>query len=50
MRHLRVGNTSAWDTSQEPLCRYLTTSPAYVYFQASGITDPLTTASRYCCP
>lgn len=50
VRHLRVGTASAWDTTQEPLCGYLTASPAYVYFQASGTTDPRTTASRYCCP
>jgi hypothetical protein len=50
VRHLRIGNTSIWDTTQEPLCRYLTPSPAYVYFEVTGSVDPLTTATRYCCP
>jgi hypothetical protein len=50
VRHLRVGTSGAWDTAQEPLCGYLAASPAYVYFQAAGMTDPRTTASRYCCP
>jgi hypothetical protein len=50
VRHLRIGNTSIWDTTQEPLCRYLTATPAYVYFEATGIGDPLGTATAYCCP
>lgn len=50
VRHLRIGTASTWDTAQEPLCGYLSTTPVYVYFQAAGTTDPLTTASRFCCP
>ena len=50
VRHLRVGTSSSWDTTQEPLCGFLSTSPVYVYFRAPDTTDPLTTASRYCCP
>ena len=50
VRHLRVGTSSAWDTAQEPVCRYLITAPVFVYHQAAGTTDPLTTATRYCCP
>jgi hypothetical protein len=49
VRHLRVGTSSTWDTAQEPLCGYLSVSPVYLYAQASGTTDPLTTATRYCC-
>jgi hypothetical protein len=50
VRHLRVGTASAWDTTQEPLCHYLATSPTYVYHQVTGVTSPATTASRWCCP
>lgn len=50
LRHLRIGTLTTWDTTQEPLCGYLSTSPAFVYHQVSGVTDPLGTATRYCCP
>lgn len=50
VRHLRVGSSAAWDTTQEPLCHYLGAAPSYVYHQVSGVTSPATTASRWCCP
>ena len=49
VRHLRIGTTTSWDTAHEPLCGYLSASPAYLYYVASGTTDPITTATRYCC-
>ncbi len=51
VRHLRIGTgPSSYDDTQEPLCEYLTPSPARVYHRVSGVTDPLGTATRYCCP
>lgn len=51
VRHLRIGTgPGAYDNTQEPLCDYLTPSPARVYHQVTGVTDPLGTATRYCCP
>lgn len=51
VRHLRIGTgQGSYDTTQEPLCEYLATNPARVYHQVSGVTDPLGTARRYCCP
>jgi hypothetical protein len=51
VRHLRIGTSaSAYDTTQEPLCTYLVPTPAFVYHQVAGVTDPATTASRWCCP
>lgn len=50
VRHLRVGmSASSYDTANEPLCAALVTSPAFLYAQFSGVTDPTTTASRWCC-
>ena len=50
VRHLRVGTAARWDTAQEPLCRYLAATPVFVYHRAAGTTDPLATATGYCCP
>lgn len=50
VRHLRLGTAGAYDTAQEPLCHYLAAAPAYLYAQSPGVTDPFTTASRWCCP
>jgi hypothetical protein len=51
IRHLRIGTgPGSYDTTQQPLCEYLTPSSARVYHQVSGVTDPLGTAIRYCCP
>lgn len=50
VRHLRVGTAGSYDTTKEPLCRYLSASPAYLYAQSPGVTDPLVTATRWCCP
>jgi hypothetical protein len=50
VRHLRVGTGGAsYDTAQEPLCHYLAPSAAVFYAQYPGVTDPGTTASRWCC-
>lgn len=41
-RHLRIGTSTSWDTTREPLCHYLSgASPAYVYG-----SDP----RAWCCP
>ncbi|MBL8910682.1 MAG: hypothetical protein JNM17_08280 [Archangium sp.] len=50
VRHLRVGTSAAsYDTANEPLCASLVTTPAFLYAQFSGVTDPTQTASRWCC-
>jgi hypothetical protein len=47
-RHLRVGTSTSWDTTNEPLCQALSSSPAYVYVTGSGTSRAL--AQRWCCP
>lgn len=47
-RHLRVGTPTSWDTSTEPLCQALTSSPAFVYVPGPGA--PRALAQRWCCP
>ncbi len=50
-RHLRVGSALAYDTSAEPLCHYLATTPAYVFQPASSGADTATLARAWCaCP
>ncbi|MFT3706705.1 MAG: hypothetical protein QM817_03470 [Archangium sp.] len=50
LRHLRIGTgVSSYDSTQEPLCHFIGTNPAYLYAQFPGVTDPGTTASRWCC-
>lgn len=51
-RHLRVGtDPTSYDTTREPLCSYLTASPAYVYQPGSASEEPLALATAYCgCP
>lgn len=47
-RHLRVGTPASWDTSAEPLCQRLNSSPAYVYVPGPG--TPRALAQQWCCP
>lgn len=50
-RHLRIGSEGAHDTTKEPLCRFLTASPAYVYQAANGAADATQLARAWCgCP
>lgn len=48
VRHLRVGDASAWDTSREPACHYVTPAPAYVHQPGAAGDDVRTLARAWC--
>jgi hypothetical protein len=48
VRHLRVGAPALWDTTSEPLCQSLVTSPSYLYVPGPGA--PRALAQAWCCP
>lgn len=51
VRHLRVGDSTSWDATREPLCHSLVASPAYVYQAGSAVDSPAALARAWCgCP
>jgi hypothetical protein len=50
LRHVRVGKgEDDYDASQEPLCTYLASSPAYVYVDLEEGSSAANAATTFCC-
>jgi hypothetical protein len=48
VRHVRVGAAGRYDTTREPVCRYLAANPGYVYQPGAASDSPAAVARAWC--